>query len=167
MTIKWQTAALLLVAAGLLGFLLAQGTRTDSNRSIRERELVRIRPDTALAVAQVPLRPLRLRTAANHVRTRTIHDTLYREACLDTLLTTDSSASGPDTLSVCYARKVFALFLGLAPRRRLVAVPYLARDTFYWREDSIRVAQGTGRAWYADALLVIISLAAGILFGKL
>ncbi len=167
MTIKWQNVALLIIVALLLGFLLAQGTHTNTNRSVRVKELVRTRIDTARVVARVPLRSWRLTARANREKIKTIHDTVFREACLDTLLTTDTSATAPDTLSVCYARNAFSLCLGLAPRRTLVAVPYLARDTFYWREDSERIAATSGRAWYPDALLVIISIAAGLLFGKL
>lgn len=168
MTIKWQDdAALLILAAFLLGFLLAHGDQTNTNDIIHEKQLIRTRPDTAHAVIDVPLRPLNIRAPGNQIKTIVLHDTIYREACLDTLLTSDTAATAPDTLSVCYARNMFSVSLGFSARRTFVAVPYLARDTFYWREDSIRVTSASSRAWYDDALVVILSLAAGIIVGKL
>lgn len=167
MKTKWQDDALLLLAAFLLGLLLAHGGQTTSNETIHERQIIRTRPDTARSVINVPLRPLNIRAPENKIKTIVLHDTIYREACLDTLLAIDTAATAPDTLSVCFARNIFSLSLGLSARRRNVAVPYLAHDTFYWQSDSIRVAEDNGRAWYNDALVVILSLAAGIIVGKL
>jgi hypothetical protein len=168
MTIKWQDdAVLLIIGAFLLGFLLAHGGQTTSNDTIHEKQIIRARPDTAHSVIDIPLRPLNIRAQSNRIKTIVLHDTIYREACLDTLLRSDTSAAAPDTLSVCYARNIFSVSLGFSPRRKSVAVPYIARDTFYWREDSIRVASASSRAWYDDALVVILSLAAGIVVGKL
>jgi hypothetical protein len=165
MKTKWQDDAPLFVAALLLGFLLAHDFGTSSHDTIREKEIVRARPDTAHSVADVSLHPIKATAKEN--RTIILHDTLYREACLDTLIRSDTAAIAPDTLSVCYARNMFSVALGFSPRRKFIAVPYMARDTFYWREDSIRVTDATGRAWYDDALVVILSLAAGIIVGKL
>jgi len=167
MKTKWQDDALLLLAAFLLGLLLAQHSGTRTHDIIREKEMIRARPDTAHSVVQVPIPPLTAKASANRITTIVLHDTVYREACLDTLLASDTSATAPDTLSVCYARNMFSVAMSFSPRRKFIAVPYLARDTFYWRQDSLRVAEGDGRAWYDDALLVILSLAAGIIVGKL
>ncbi|GEM_PF-2562794 len=165
--IKWQDAAILLAIAFLLGFLLAPHSQSSSQDEVREREIVRVRPDTVRTLVTVPMPPLHVRSAPNRARTVVLHDTLYREACLDTLLRSDTAASAPDTLSVCYLQDRFSVALGLATRKQAVAVPYLAHDTFYWREDETRSETGHGSAWYDDALVVILSLAAGIIVGKL
>jgi len=168
MTIKWQDDLLLLIAAAfLLGFLLAHHSSISTNNTTKEKEIIRQRPDTAHSVIALPLHPLNIRALGNRTKTIVLHDTVYRDACLDTLIKSDTAATAPDTLSVCYARNIFYVSLGLSPRRQLVAIPYLARDTFYWRADSIHVEAASGRAWYDDALVVILSLAAGIIVGKL
>jgi hypothetical protein len=165
MTIKWQDAALLLVAAFLLGWLLSHGSSTGVS-TIQEKEIVREHFDTAHSVVYVPFRPLEIKSTTNHTRTITLHDTIYREACLDTLIASDTAATAPDTLSVCYARDSFSVAVGFSPRRKDVAVPYIAHDTFYWHEHSPPQYEGD-RKWYDDALIVILSLAAGIIVGKL
>src|SRR5665213_484809 len=168
MTIKWQDdAALLILAAFLLGLFLAQSSHLSTTDAIKEKEIIRQRPDTAHSVIDVPLRPLHISAPGNRIKTIVLHDTIYREACLDTLLRSDTAALAPDTLAVCYARNIFSVSLGLSARRKFVAVPYLARDSLYWRTDSIRVASASGRAWYDDSLVIILSLAAGIIVGKL
>ena len=166
MTIKWQDAALLLAAAFLLGLLLAHGGQTSSNDTVHEKEIVRARIDTAHSLVDVPLHPLLAKGKSNHVKTIILHDTIYREACLDTVIRNDTSATAPDTLSVCYARNNFFVQMGFAERKKYVAVPYLAHDTFYSREDTVRI-ENNPHAWYDDILVVIISLAAGIIVGKL
>ncbi len=158
---------MLLVVAFVLGLLLAEGSGTKTNDVIREKEIVRTRPDTVLSIVEVPLRSIAINAKRNHTTTVIEHDTVFAEDCLDTLLTTDTAAIAPDTLSVCYARNAFALSLELAARRKPVEVPYLARDTFYWRADSIRIESGNGHAWYDNALMVILAIAAGIIVGKL
>ncbi len=167
MTTKWQDDAMLLVAAFLLGLFLAQHSGTSSNSTIREKEIVRARPDTVRTVIEVPTHSLHLKGTVNRTRIIVRHDTVYRAACLDTLIAGDTLATAPDTLSVCYARNAFSISLGFSPRRMRVAVPYLARDTFYWRNDSIRATRASGRAWYDNVLLVIVSIAAGMIVGKL
>ncbi len=167
MTIKWQDAALLLVAVFLLGWLISHSTESSGTSTIQEKEIVREHFDTAHSVVYVPLRPLGITGTTNHTRTITLHDTIYREACLDTLIASDTTALAPDTLSVCYARDTFSVAVGFSPRRKNVAVPYIAHDTFYWHEHEVPSPLESKRAWYDDALLVIISLAAGIIIGKL
>ncbi len=167
MTIKWQDAALLLVAMFLLGWLLSFGRQTSGESTIQEKEIVREHYDSAHSVVYVPLRPVDVTGTSNHIKTLTVHDTVYREACLDTLITADTTAIAPDTLSVCYVQDTFSVAVGFSPRRKNVAIPYIAHDTFYWHEHSSPAYEGKPRAWYDDALLVIISLAAGIIVGKL
>ncbi len=166
MTIKWQDAALLLTAAFLLGWLLSFERQSTVGGTIQEKEIVREHYDTAHSVVEVPLRALEVQGTTNHTRTITLHDTIYRETCLDTLIDIDSAAIAPDTLSVCYARDTFSVALGLSARRKSVDVPFIAHDTFYWHETAPPTYEPK-RAWYDDALLVIISLAAGIIVGKL
>jgi hypothetical protein len=167
MTIKWQDAALLLVAVFLLGWLLSHSTTSTGENTIQEKEVIREHFDTAHSVVEVPLRSVRMMGTTNHTRTITLHDTLYREACLDTLISSDTAALAPDTLAICYARDTFSVAVGFSPRRKNVAVPYLAHDTFYWHEHFVPSPLESKRAWYDDALLVILSLAAGIIVGKL
>ena len=167
MTIKWQDAALLIVAVFLLGWLLSRSTDSTVGTTIQEKEIVREHFDTAHSVVYVPFHPLGIKGTTNHTRTITLHDTIYREACLDTLITGDTTATAPDTLSVCYARDSFSVAVGFSPRRKNVSVPYLAHDTFYWHENFVPSQLESKRAWYDDALLVILSLAAGIIVGKL
>jgi hypothetical protein len=167
MTIKWQDAALLLVAVFLLGWLLSHGAGPASEGIVHEKEIVREHVDTAHSVVDVPLHPFNVMGTTNHTRTITLHDTVFREACLDTLLGGDTTALAPDTLSVCYARDSFSVAVGFSPRRKDVAVSYLAHDTFYWNERSPPAYEGKAHAWYDDVLIVILSLAAGIIVGKL
>jgi hypothetical protein len=167
MTIKWQDAALLLVAMFLLGWLLSFGRQTSGESTIQEKEIIREHYDTAHSVVYVPLRSMAVEGTTNHTRNITLHDTLYREACLDTLIVSDTTAVAPDTLSVCYARDTFSVAVGFSPRRKDVSVPYLAHDTFYWHEHTPPPYEGKPRSWYDDALIVILSLAAGIIVGKL
>jgi hypothetical protein len=167
MTIKWQDAALLVIALFLLGWLLSHGAGSTGESTIQEKEIVQTRLDTAHSVVDVPLHSLRVLGTTNHTRTVTLHDTLYREACLDTLLSSDTAAIAPDTLSVCYARDSFSVAVGFSPRRKEVAVPYIAHDNFFWHQNTPPAYEGKSRAWYDDALIVIISLAVGIIVGKL
>jgi hypothetical protein len=167
MTIKWQDAVLLLVAVFLLGWLLSHSSESTGQSTIQEKEIVREHFDTAHSVVDVPMHPLIVMGTTNHSRTITRHDTIYREACLDTLIASDTTATAPDTLSVCYAKDSFSVALGLSERRKNVAVPYIAHDTFYWHEHDVPSPLESKRAWYDDALLIIISLAAGIIVGKL
>jgi hypothetical protein len=165
MTVKWQRAALLVAAAFLLGWLLSHSTSANDD-VIREKEIVNTRFDTVHSVAQVPLRPLHAEAPTNHSKTIMLHDTIYREACLDTLIAGDTTAIAPDTLSVCYARDTFSLALGLAARRKNIAVPYVAHDTFYWRDNEEQFRENK-QPWYDAVLVVILSLVAGIIVGKL
>ncbi len=167
MQIKWQDAALLLAAVFLLGWLLSHSTASTEPNTIQEQEIVREHFDTAHSVVFVPFPPLAITGTSNRTKTILLHDTVYREACLDTLIASDTAALAPDTLSVCYARDSFSVALGLSARRKSVGVPYVAHDTFYWHEQFIPSAVEGKRAWYDDALLVMISLAAGIIIGKL
>ena len=167
MTIKWQDAALLLVAVFLLGWLLSHGAGSTNEGVVHEKEIVREHFDTAHSVVYVPLRTVGVMGTTNHTKTVTLHDTVYREACLDTLIANDTTAIAPDTLSVCYARDNFSVAIGLSARKKDVLVPYIGHDTFYWHENSPPAYEGKARAWYDDALIVIISLAAGIIVGKL
>ncbi len=166
MTIKWQDATLLLIAAFLLGWLLSYKTGSSSDGIVHEREIVREHFDTAHSVVYVSLRSLLAKGTTNHTRTILLHDTIFREACLDTLIASDTTALAPDTLSVCYARDSFSVAVGFSPRKKNVAVPYIAHDTFYWRDNATPSNQNKS-AWYDDALMIIISLAAGIIVGKL
>jgi hypothetical protein len=171
MQIKWQDAAMLIAIAFFIGFLISNNPpkpTSNNNGTINEKEIFRTRLDTVLSVVYVPFRPLTARAAPNNSKTITLHDTIYEEACLDTLFKTDTSAIAPDTLSICTADNLFSIALSLSPRRKEVAVPYIARDTFYSREDTVRVASGEPpRPWYEQALVVILSVAAGIVMGKL
>jgi hypothetical protein len=167
MTLKWQDAAVLLAAAFLLGWLLSHATESTAQNTIQEKEIVREHFDTAHSVVYVPFRPLGITGTSNHAKTLTLHDTIYREACLDTLIASDTTALAPDTLSVCYARDTFSVAVGFSPRRKRVEVPYVAHDTFYWHEHFIPTLEENKRSWYDDALLVILSLAGGIIIGKL
>jgi hypothetical protein len=166
MTIKWQDATLLLVTAFLVAWLLSHSSESSSDGIVHEKEIVREHFDTAHSIVYVPLRPFGIAGTTNHTRTVVLHDTIYREACFDTLIANDTAAIAPDTLSVCYARDSFSVVVGFSPRRKDVAVPYIAHDTFYWHENAPPSYQ-SNRAWYDDALMVILSLAAGIIVGKL
>ena len=165
MNIKWQDAALLLVAAFLLGWLISHGSQPPNAR-IQEKELIKEKADTVLSVVSVPIRPLAVRSPKNTSTTIVLHDTVYPEVCLDTLLKTDTTAIAPDTLSVCYARDLFSIAFGLSPRRESIKVPYIAHDTFLWRDNEEQF-QAEKQPWYDVALGVIIALAAGIVIGKL
>ena len=167
MSIKWEDVAMLLVLAFVLGLLLAEGSGTRSNDVIREREFIRARPDTVHTVVEIPTHPIAVHAQRNRTRTIILHDTIFKEACLDTLVTTDPTACAPDTLSICYAQHSFALSLGFAPRRKEVTIPYLAHDTFYWRADSLRTEAASSRAWYEDIMTILVAVAAGIVVGKL
>lgn len=165
MNVKWQDAAMLLVAAFLLGWLISHGSQS-RNAMIQEKELVKTRIDTVQSDISVPIRPIIANAPTNHTKTILIHDTVYREACLDTLLKTDTTATAPDTLSVCYAQNEFSLALGLSSRKENIKVPYIAHDTFFWRDNEEQFRQ-TKQPWYDVALGVLIALAAGIVIGKL
>ena len=170
MLIKWQTAIILLLLVFLLGLFLSGKTSSILNEhSVHEKTILRTRVDTAYSNVIVPLAPIVATGHANRVLTRTVHDTLYQTPCLDSILVTDTAATAPDTLSVCYHREndSFAVGLWLSPRRKEVTIPYLAHDTFYWREDSVRIASGTSRKWYEDVLMVIVSIVAGMMVGRL
>jgi hypothetical protein len=170
MQIKWQVGTALLIAAFLLGLLLAGKTSMNATEhTVHEREIFRTRIDTAHSIVNVSLAPIMAIGRTNRILTHTIHDTLYQTACLDSILVTDTTAIAPDTLSVCYERRLdnFAVRLWLSPRRKEVMVPYLAHDTFYWREDSVRITGSTPHKWYEDVLMVIVSIAAGIVLTKL
>ena len=170
MLIKWQTVAILLLVVFLLGIFLSRKTSSILNEhSVHEKTILRTRVDTAYSTVIVPLAPIMATGHANRVLTHTVHDTLYRIPCLDTILVTDTAATAPDTLSVCYNRESnsFAARLWLSPRRKEVTIPYLAHDTFYWREDSVRTTSNTSRKWYEDVLTVIVSIVAGIVVGRL
>jgi hypothetical protein len=164
MNIKWSDAALLLAAAFLLGWLISHSSQ--SPNTMMEKELIKTRIDTVLSIVEVPIRPILLHSEKNATKTVVLHDTVYREACLDTLLTSDTAAIAPDTLSVCYARDLFSVALGLSPRRQNIKVPYLAHDTFFWRDNENEFREGK-QPWYDLALGVLIALAAGIVIGKL
>lgn len=167
--LKWQWAVMGPVAAFLLGLFCGpcDSYRTNSSYSTYESQRIRDRLDTARSTVYVPLTSMRVQAPANRVRTITIHDTLFTERCLDTLLSTDSTATAPDTLSVCFARNVFSVCVGLSPRRKEVAVPYIAHDTFYSREDTVRMTSSEKRSWFENLLTVLVSVAAGIVIGKL
>jgi hypothetical protein len=168
MQIKLQHAAELIAIAFLIGFLISQKAPTSSNSGIiHEKQIFRDRFDTVLSVIYVPLRPLKAKGKPNIINTIALHDTIYKQSCLDTLLSNDTSAIAPDTLSICSAQNIFSISLGLSPRRKEVAIPYIARDTFYSRDDTVHVPTGETRAWFQDALTIILSVAAGIIFGKL
>ncbi len=166
MTIKWQDAALLLLAAFLLGLLLATGGHSVRNQAVHEKEVVRDRLDTSHTVVSVPFAAIQANSRPNRTKTIVLHDTVYREACLDTLIASDTAALAPDTLSVCYARDAFSLALGLAARRKNIAVPYVAHDTFYWRDNEEQFRENK-QPWYDALIGIVIALAAGIIVGKL
>ncbi len=167
MQIKWQIAALLLLAAFLLGLLLSANTTTDTDHTIRDKELIRTRFDTAYRVVTIAPSPVRASGASNRMKPIALHDTIYQAPCLDTILVTDTSAVSPDTISVCYVSVVdsFTISLRLSPRRKEVAIPYIVTDTFFWHTDSIRAA--ANKKWYDDVLMVIVSIAAGMILSKL
>lgn len=169
MRIKWQTAALLLVAAFLLGLLLSAHTSTDTGHVVREKEMVRARFDTAYSVVTIKHLPIRVNGVGNRWRTIVVHDTIFRSRCLDTVLVTDTSAVSPDTISVCYTPIIdsFRVSLRLAARKQGVRIPYVAMDTFVWRSDSVRIASSSENRWYDEVLMVIVSIAAGIVLSKL
>jgi hypothetical protein len=170
MHIKWQTAALLLLAAFLLGLLLSTTTSTtNTGHNIHEKEVVRARFDTAYTIVAVKLSPIHASGVSNRTKTIIHHDTIFKTPCLDTILVTDTSAVSPDTISVCYApiADSFNVSLRLAARKKEVRVPYIAMDTFIWRSDSIHVSSSTERKWYDEVLMVIVSIAAGIILSKL
>jgi hypothetical protein len=169
MKLNWQDAAALMAVAFFIGFLLSNNQpRTSDGGTINEKEIFRTRIDTAISVVYVPLSPLKASASPNQTKTTVLHDTIYKEACLDTLLNEDTTAIAPDTLSICSAQNIFSISLGLSPRRKEVAVPYIAQDTFYSREDTIRVPTGgPPKPWYEEALTIILSVAAGIVMGKL
>ncbi len=168
-SLKWQWALLGPAAAFVLGLLCGpcNPNRTDLSERTYESERIRDRLDTARSTVNVPIASMRVQAPANRVRSFTIHDTLFAERCLDTLLSTDSTATAPDTLSVCSARNVFSVCVGLSPRRKEVAVPYIARDTFYSREDTVRMTSSEKRSWFDEVLTILVSVAAGIVIGKL
>ena len=168
MQIKWQHIAELIALAFLIGFLILQKSpNTSTNGIVHEKEIFRDRFDTVHSVVYVPLHPLKASAKPNLIKTITLHDTIYKEACLDTLLFTDTAAAAPDTLSICSVQNIFSISLGLSARRKEVAVPYIARDTFYSREDTVRISGSDTRPWYQNALTIILSVIAGIIFGKL
>jgi hypothetical protein len=167
MKINWQDTAALIAVAFLIGFLISQKP-PGSNTSgiIHEKQIFRDRFDTVLSVVYVPFHPLIIKAKPNIIKTITLHDTL-KQICLDTLLKTDSTAIAPDTLSICSTQNIFSISLGLSPRKKEVPVPYIARDTFFSREDTIRISSSESRPWYQDALTIVLSVIAGIIFGKL
>ena len=138
MQIKWQHIAELIALAFLIGFLILQKSpNTSTNGIVHEKEIFRDRFDTVHSVVYVPLHPLK------------------------------ASAAAHDTLSICSVQNIFSISLGLSARRKEVAVPYIARDTFYSREDTVRISGSDTRPWYQNALTIILSVIAGIIFGKL
>jgi hypothetical protein len=168
MQIKWHEAAALIALAFIIALLLSQKPPSSgSSGTINEKEIFRDRFDTVHSVIYVPLSPLMVNATPNQIKTITLHDTIYKEYCLDTLLTADTTAIAPDTLSICSLQNTFSISLGLSARRKDVAVPYIARDTFYSREDTMKVPIGEARPWYQDVLVIILSVVSGIIFGKL
>ena len=170
MQIKWQIALLLLIAAFLLGLLLSGKTSvTSSDHTTHEREIIRSHLDTARSTVTVPLSHIAVSGKSNRTVTRTVHDTLYRARCFDSLLVTDTAAIAPDTLSLCYEPRAdsFAATLWLSARRKEVLVPYVAHDTFYWRSDSVQLSASSSTHWYDELLMIAVSIAAGIVIAKL
>jgi hypothetical protein len=165
--LKWQWAMIGPVAAFLIGLLCSGPNATHESHVTHESQLIRMRLDTAHSTVTVPIAAIRARGASNRVRTIAMHDTIFAEHCLDTLLQHDTLQTAPDTLSVCFARNVFSVFVAFSPRRKEIAVPYIARDTFYSREDTVRIAASEKRSWYEEVLTVLVSVAAGVVIAKL
>lgn len=161
---RWDIIACVAAFALLAGLLIASGGHERADNSSHERLLVREHFDTARCTVYVALPPLRIAARANSTRPITLHDTLYRESCLDTLLRADSFARGPDTLSVCYAHDLFRVALRLAERKREVLVPYFARDSSYSRADTVRVSER--QPWWQETLTIATAIAAGLLLGR-
>jgi hypothetical protein len=168
MQIKWQEAAALIALAFIIALLLSQKPPASNDSGIiHEKQIFRDRFDTVLSIVYVPLAPLNATAKPNLIKTITLRDTIFKETCLDTLLTSDTTAIAPDTLSICSLQNTFSISLNLSARRKEVAVPYVARDTFYSREDTVKVQTGDPRPWYQDALVIILSVVSGIVMGKL
>ena len=155
-TLRWQSAALIMIAAFVLGFVMHKGKHEEHSAS-HEKLIVRDRVDTVHTLVQVPISRLQLRAGGR--------DAARHAICIDTLLHADTSASAPDTISICYARNIFSLAIGFAPRRTFLALPITMRDTFYSREDTVRITDS--RAWYADVLTIVLSILAGVVVGRL
>ncbi|SRR5579883_2477509 len=165
MQIKWQYAAALVGIAFFIGVLISYRSSAPTTNGIsHEKQVYRMRFDTAKTTVAVPVGRIRLRGPMAH---KLAADSTTSIACLDTILRMDTTALAPDTLSVCFARDTFSLRLGFSPRQKEVSVPYIAHDTFYSQIDTIRIAGGSSRAWYDDALIIILSIAAGIILGRL
>src|ERR1017187_5286272 len=110
MKIKWQDAAGLMAVAFFIGYLISNNESKQNNgNTVSEKEVYRTRIDTAISVVYVPLGPLNAKAAPNQIKTITLHDSIYKEACLDTLLTTDTTAIAPDTVSLCIAQNIFSI----------------------------------------------------------
>lgn len=159
LTCKWQTAFCLAAALFVAGWIL--GSLDRQPRSHETYASYKARPDTAHVVVNVPLAPLMLRGTASGTRTLHIHDTVFIAHCLDTLVRFDSLAIASDTLSVCIARDLFSLSLNFAQRRKQLAIPYVAHDSVITRTIVDR------RPWYEEVLMAIVSVAAGMLLGRL
>jgi hypothetical protein len=142
---------------------------TSNEHTVHEREIIRTRADTARSIVTVPFAHIAFAGRSNRIQTRVVHDTLYRTRCLDSLLVSDTAAIAPDTLSVCYEAKTdsFAAKLWLSARRKEVLVPYLAHDTFYWRQDSVRLATSSSTHWYDEILMIAAAIAAGFVISRL
>ncbi|MDP4198305.1 MAG: hypothetical protein Q8922_04695 [Bacteroidota bacterium] len=164
---KWQWAVLGPIAAFLLGLLWNAPNGTDESRMTHESQIIRLRLDTAHGLIGVSVAPIHLQAKVNRMRPITIHDSVCTERCLDTLLIADTSQIAPDTLSVCFAHNMFSVAVGLGTRRKSIDIPYMARDTFYSREDTIRIVSTDKRNWYDQVLAILVSVAAGIVIAKL
>jgi hypothetical protein len=147
--IKWRTVLCVCHALFVAGYIAGScNKRNTSNTAYRERI------DTAHTLVTVSIKPLLVSAKTNRTKTIRIHDTIFTARCIDTVIASD-------TLSICYARDEFTIALHFAARQLPMAIPYVARDSII-TDFSTRT-----RPWYEDVLMVIVSIAAGMVLGRL
>src|ERR1051325_11423263 len=146
-TIKWQTGLSICIVLFVAGYIFGNSKKPNTSHII-----YRERIDTAHTIVTVPLRPLHITAPASRTKRIRIHDTVFAARCLDTLIASD-------TLSICYARDVFTVALHFAARQMPIEIPYVARDSV--------VTEFVTRPWYEDVLMVRVSVAAGMVLGRL
>ena len=131
--------------------ILPQGSH---KTTVTREASVRSRPDT-IWVHDTILSKIYLKAQAN----RTINPSSSRDSlpssisdslphsrlsCLDSLWSSgDTSASGPDTISICHdeASDIFYLDLRFSPRERTLAAPFIHTDSIITLRDSTTVTQ--------------------------
>ena len=170
--LPWRSYALAAALGFILGLLLTSGPTTrfeEHTQHITTRE--RVRHDTVLRIITVPTQAVHVTGRAAErprpVRFAEAPAIVAPAVCLDTLLC-DTLSATPDTLSVCYApqRSLFMVAFRPSPRHYPMRIAYDAHDSVITQIDSFREATSSGHHWYDELMLILVSVAAGLILSR-